>query len=88
MYFMTLLQNLSDEDIDALLLRLFNGDRTPKTTYTSSPRRIEDFSHEELLRIRSRNHPDKWPHVNQKAYQAAVEELDRRRHLEKSVICD
>ena len=75
------LENLSDDEIDALLLRLFNGDAAPMraTTPPERPRRIEDFTHDELLRIRSRNHPDKWPNVNQAAYQAAVEELDRRR---------
>ena len=66
------LEALSDDEIDALLLLLFNG-------ATQMHRNISDFSHEELLRIRSRNHPDKWPNVNPAAYQAAVEELDRRR---------
>lgn len=78
---MTRLEQLSDDEIDALLLHLFSGGSEPtqKTVATRSQQRIEDLSHEELLRIRSRNHPDKWPNVNQAAYQAAVEELDRRR---------
>lgn len=78
---MTRLEQLSDDEIDALLLHLFNRDAGPIIAPVAPPRprRIEDFSHEELLRIRSRNHPDKWPNVNQAAYQAAVEELDRRR---------
>ena len=77
------LDDLSDDEIDALLLHLFNGGAAPLRQPTSrpTPQRIEDLSHEELLRIRSRNHPDKWPNVNQSAYQAAVEELDRRRQL-------
>lgn len=75
------LENLSDEEIDALLLRLFNVGAAPSTNKSTPnrPTRIEDLSNEELLRIRSKNHPDKWPNVNQTAYQAAVEELDRRR---------
>ena len=78
---MSRLEQLSDDQIDTLLLHLFNGGSGPtrKTVPDPRPQRIEDLSHEELLRIRSRNHPDKWPHVNQAAYQAAVEELDRRR---------
>ena len=79
------LEQLSDDEIDALLLHLFNGGAEParKAVPASNPQRIEDLSHEALLRIRSRNHPDKWPNVNHAAYQAAVEELDRRR-LKKS----
>lgn len=75
------LENLSDDEIDALLLRLFHGNAEPVMARSAPPRPrlIEDFTHDELLRIRSRNHPDKWPNVNQAAYQAAVEELDRRR---------
>jgi hypothetical protein len=75
------LENLSDDEIDALLLHLFHGNAEPVVARSAppGPRRIEDFTHDELLRIRSRNHPDKWPNVNQAAYQAAVEELDRRR---------
>lgn len=74
-------QDLSDNEIDELLLLLFNGSNpaSKKPFAHSSPKSIRDFSHEELLRIRSRNHPDKWPNVNTEAYQAAVEELDRRR---------
>lgn len=80
------LNNLSDDEIDALLLRLFNAGSAPiiENAQPKRPRRIEDFTHEELLRIRSRNHPDKWPNVNQAAYQAAVEELDRRRRQNNS----
>lgn len=76
------LENLSDDEIDALLLMLFTGTNANAKSVTGSssgPRSIREFSHEELLRIRSRNHPDKWPNVNAEAYQAAVEELDRRR---------
>ena len=94
---MTLLQNLSDDDIDALLLLLFSGQgqnlhqgpsqhqhQHRQQESAVSPTRqqatsLQDLSHDALLRIRSRNHPDKWPNVNQAAYQAAVEELDRRR---------
>lgn len=79
---MTRLEQLSDDEIDALLLHLFNagaGSSSQKAVPNHKPQRIEDLSHEELLRIRSRNHPDKWPNVNHAAYQAAIEELDRRR---------
>lgn len=78
------LENLTDDEIDSLLLHLFNGGSATTGAPVSAPdrpQRIEDLSHQELLRIRSRNHPDKWPNVNQAAYQAAVEELDRRRQL-------
>lgn len=77
------LQDLSDDEIDTLLLHLFSGGAPPAqpaTALRQPPKRIEDLTHDELLRIRSRNHPDKWPNVNQAAYQAAVEELDRRRN--------
>lgn len=76
------LENLTDDEIDSLLLHLFNGGsatQSQSVTPSDKPQCIEDISHEELLRIRSRNHPDKWPNVNQAAYQAAVEELTRRR---------
>ena len=75
------LKDLSDDEIDDLLLHLFNGGMGTRrqSSIPQPPQRIEDLSHEELLRIRSRNHPDKWPNVNQAAYQAAVQELDRRR---------
>ena len=77
------IKDLTDDEIDALLLHLFNGGAGPinHTAKPARPQRIEDLSHDELLRIRSRNHPDKWPNVNQAAYQAAVEELDRRRRI-------
>ena len=75
------LHDLSDDEIDNLLLHLFGAEAAPvrHAPASAQPLRIEDLSHDELLRIRSRNHPDKWPNVNQAAYQAAVEELDRRR---------
>lgn len=72
------LHEFSDDEIDALLLQLFNGEQ-PRPSATKRPS-IDELSQDELLRIRSRNHPDKWPNVNLEAYQAAVEELDRRRH--------
>lgn len=77
--------DLSDAEIDALLLRLFAGSASPSLSACASPNtgRIEELSSEDLLRIRSKNHPDKWPNTNQSAYQAAVEELDRRRRLRK-----
>jgi hypothetical protein len=77
---MTSIDQLSDEEIDALLLHLFNHSGVPlKHNVAQRQQRIEDFSDQELMRIRSKNHPDKWPNVNQAAYQAAIEELDRRR---------
>jgi hypothetical protein len=75
------LHEFSDDEIDALLLKLFNrGQPVVSTKKTPS---IEQLSEDELLRIRSRNHPDKWPNVNLEVYQAAVEELDRRRNRAK-----
>lgn len=71
------IKELSDAEIDALLFLLFNGEAQPVPTSTA--KRIEELSQDDLLRIRSRNHPDKWPNVNLEAYQAAIEELDRRR---------
>lgn len=70
------IHDLSDDEIDALLLHLFNGSSQPSV---QTAKRIEELSQDDLLRIRSKNHPDKWPNVNLEAYQAAVEELDRRR---------
>lgn len=80
------LENLSDDEIDALLLLLFNGNESQrvKPKAIQPPKTIREFSDDDLLRIRSKNHPDKWPNVNQEAYQAAVEELDRRRMLKRS----
>lgn len=92
-WIMSSLHQLSDDDIDALLLLLFTGQNLNQSQRQHQSRQqaaasvpsqpsatnIRDLSNEDLLRIRSRNHPDKWPHVNQVAYQAAVEELDRRR---------
>lgn len=80
------LQDLTDDEIDALLLQLFTGsaDTAGPKLHQRQPRSIADLSDDELLRLRSRNHPDKWPNVNQAAYQAAVEELDRRRRQKNS----
>lgn len=71
------IKELSDAEIDALLFLLFNGEAQPVPN--SAAKRITELSQDDLLRIRSRNHPDKWPNVNLEAYQAAIEELDRRR---------
>lgn len=79
------LSSLTDNEIDELLLLLFNSNKKPASAQVgaNAPKSIYDFSDDELLRIRSRNHPDKWPNVNQEAYQAAVEEIDRRRIVRK-----
>lgn len=77
--------DLSDAEIDGLLLGLFNASvPSPRRSLPNSrTSRVQELSDEDLLRIRSKNHPDKWPNTNQSAYQAAVEELDRRRRLKK-----
>lgn len=62
------LSALTDEEIDSLLLLMFN-----------TGTKITTASVDELKRIRSKNHPDKWPNADIAAYQAAVEELGRRR---------
>lgn len=79
---MSSLKNLSDDEIDALLISLFKEDtlQVPPSIDIVRAKSIESLSNAELLRIRSRNHPDKWPNVNQDAYQEAVNELDRRRY--------
>lgn len=72
------LSDLSDDEIDGLLLLLFGG----STTHLAKPiveEKIENKSDADLKRIRSRNHPDKWPNVDLEAYRAATEEIDRRR---------
>jgi hypothetical protein len=76
------LNNLTDDEIDALLLHLFNGtpQSNPPIEKQKQRLQISELSDQDLLRIRTRNHPDKWPNVNIDAYQAAVEELDRRRN--------
>ena len=71
------LENLSDDEIDDLLLLLFNGAARP--TIAPQPKSIHEFSDADLLRARSKNHPDKWPNANVALYQAVVEEIDRRR---------
>lgn len=67
--------DLSDDEIDGLLLLLFNGIKVKPEQRAD----MIEASDQELRRIRSKNHPDKWPNVDLSAYQAAVEELDRRR---------
>lgn len=72
------LKELSDDEIDNLLLLLFGGG----STHIAKPiveEKIESKSDADLKRIRSRNHPDKWPNVDLEAYRAATEEIDRRR---------
>lgn len=73
---MNRINELSDDEIDKLLLLLFND---AEADVSSMPESIRKLSDANLLRMRSRNHPDKWPHVDKAAYQAAVQELDRRR---------
>lgn len=51
------LSELSDDEIDDLLLQLFNG----QARHQGQAPSVRDFSQEDLLRIRSKNHPDKWP---------------------------
>lgn len=72
------LQDLSDDEIDSLLLALFG--QNPTKAQFAKPERIEDKSDADLRRIRSRNHPDKWPNVDLEAYKAATEEIGRRRN--------
>lgn len=88
---MVSLQNLSDDDIDNLLLLLFTGPdriKLPINSYyiQSAEIAIKDLSEDDLLRIRSKNHPDKWPNANLEIYQAVVEEIDRRRRFLNSRI--
>lgn len=71
------LKDLTDDEIDSLLLVLFG-----EPVQVSKPiveERMQDKSDADLRRIRSRNHPDKWPHVDLERYRAATEEIDRRR---------
>lgn len=74
--------DLSDDEIDALLLLLFNGGvAAPAPEANCKPtKHIHELTDDDLRRVRSRNHPDKWPNVNLEAYQAAITELDRRRN--------
>jgi hypothetical protein len=71
------LKDLTDDEIDSLLLSLFG--QSPPSGMPVVPERIEDKSDADLRRIRSRNHPDKWPNVDLEAFKAATEEIDRRR---------
>jgi hypothetical protein len=75
------LNDLSDDEIDALLMGLFNG-RAPKQS-VEPKQSIESLSTEDLRRIRSKNHPDKWPNVDLDVYRAAVQEIDRRRSTKR-----
>lgn len=74
------INELTDDEIDALLLGLFNS-TAPKAPLKSKSQALGELSIEDLRRIRSRNHPDKWPQVDLDAYRAAVEEIDRRRQV-------
>lgn len=76
------LQNLSDDEIDELILLLFNS--TAKPLRLNKPKSIRELSDADLMRIRSHHHPDKSPKSDLKIYQEAVEELDRRRGNKKS----
>lgn len=80
------LSNLSDEEIDALLLHLFNeGIKPPlREPNPHQKKSVHELTDADLRRIRSRNHPDKFPNVNLETYRAAVAELDRRRNLAKT----
>lgn len=72
---MNTLSEWSDDEINGLLTLLFNG----VTVRPEQKKEMASATTEDLRRIRSKNHPDKWPNVDLNAYQAAVEELDRRR---------
>lgn len=72
------LNELSDDEIDALLLGLFN-DGSRQTNVHFKAQTIESLSIEDLRRLRSKNHPDKWPDANLETYRAVVKELDHRR---------
>lgn len=71
------LDQLSDDEINALLLGLFNGFQQKKAPKTESS--IQSLSIEDLRRMRSQNHPDKWPNADLETYRAVVKELDQRR---------
>ena len=71
---------LSDDEIDSLILMLFNG----TTVSVAQKAQMTSLSDDELRRLRSKNHPDKWPNVDLSEYQAAVEEIDRRRISHKN----
>lgn len=70
---------LSDSEIDSLILMLFNG----VNVTLEQKIQMAELGDDELKRIRSKNHPDKWPHVDLSEYQAAVQEIDRRRHARR-----
>lgn len=71
------LNELSDDEIDALLLGLFDGFQPHKSSRAMPS--IQSLSVEDLRRMRSRNHPDKWPNADLETYRAVVKELDQRR---------
>lgn len=74
---MKMLNELSDDEIDALLLQLFNGSRQPDVHVKADA--LESLSIKELRRMRSKNHPDKWPNADLETYRAVMKELDHRR---------
>lgn len=72
------LNELSDDEIDALLLGLFNGGPRQTNAHVKA-QALESLSIEDLRRMRSKNHPDKWPNADLETYRAVVKELDHRR---------
>lgn len=68
---------LTDDEIDGLLLFLFEG-----TTNIYPPEERKNVRHmtiRELRQIRSKNHPDKTKTPDLVIYRAATEELARRK---------
>lgn len=77
------LKDLSDDEIDALLLLLFGEAKVTEHLGVDTRASTEGTSDADLRRIRSRNHPDKWPNVDLQAYRDATAEISRRRRERK-----
>ena len=77
------LKDLTDDEIDALLLLLFGEAKETEHLGVDTQALTEGASDADLRRIRSKNHPDKWPNVDLQAYRDATAEINRRRRERK-----
>lgn len=71
------ISDLSDDEIDSLLLSLLEG--VTKTTNSPVEIDVRKMTGSDLRRLRSINHPDKSTNPNLKRYREAIQEIERRR---------
>ena len=76
------LSDLSDREIDALLMKLFGIESDDH--HALKKNNLSQKSENDLKKMRSRNHPDKSPQANIELYREVTYELLKRREWEKS----